>query len=137
MHLTLKQETIRPAALTFLQQQQRFDDFIGVYNNQRPHQALGVAYPGDVYAASPRAHEPPEDPQYPYHERTVRVTRYGRICIDARIINFSVVFAGQLEEVRQVTGSGRSTSWSMSWVTSTTNRIEWNPDRIPSPRTKC
>ena len=31
MHLTLKQETTKPAAFNFLQQQERFDDFIGVY----------------------------------------------------------------------------------------------------------
>jgi len=48
MHLTLKTEATKPAAFNFLQQQERFDDFIGVYNNERPHQALGGAYPGDL-----------------------------------------------------------------------------------------
>lgn len=43
MHLTLKQETTQPAAFNFLQQQERFDDFIEVYNNERPHQALDGA----------------------------------------------------------------------------------------------
>ena len=40
MHLTLKKEATQPAAFNFLQQQERFDQFIGVYNNERPHQAL-------------------------------------------------------------------------------------------------
>ncbi len=32
MHLTLKKEATKPAALTFLQQQARFDDFIEIFN---------------------------------------------------------------------------------------------------------
>ena len=52
MHLTLKQEATKPAAFNFLQQQERFDQFIEVYNNERPHQALGGAYPGDMYTPS-------------------------------------------------------------------------------------
>jgi putative transposase len=51
MHLTLKKEATKPAAFNFLQQQERFDRFIEVYNNERPHQALNGAYPGDLYAA--------------------------------------------------------------------------------------
>jgi hypothetical protein len=38
MHLTLKQETTRPAAKNFLQQQARFDLFIECFNQERPHQ---------------------------------------------------------------------------------------------------
>src|SRR3989475_5980205 len=36
MHLTLKKEATKPAAPNFLQQQARFDDFIEVFNHQRP-----------------------------------------------------------------------------------------------------
>ena len=52
MHLTLKKEATKPAEYNFLQQQQRFDAFSQVYNNQRPHQALAGAYPGDIYTPS-------------------------------------------------------------------------------------
>ncbi len=69
MHLTLKNEATKPASFNFLQQQERFDDFVGVYNNQRPHQALGGAYPGDVYTPSARVYRPPDEPDYPYHDR--------------------------------------------------------------------
>ena len=37
MHLTLKNEATKPAAFYLLQQHERFDNFIGVYNNERPH----------------------------------------------------------------------------------------------------
>ena len=102
MHLTLKKEATKPASFNFLQQQQRFDQFIEVYNNQRPHQALGGAYPGDLYTPSARVYRPPPEPDYPYHDRTVRVTRCGRICFGRRKINLSNVFAGQMVGIREV-----------------------------------
>ena len=49
MHLTLKKEATKPAAHNFLQQQAKFDDFIECYNHQRPHQALDMKYPGELY----------------------------------------------------------------------------------------
>jgi len=79
-----------------------FDNFIEIYNNQRPHQALGGAYPGDIYTPSARVYEPPPEPDYPYHDRSVRVTRCGRICIGRRKINLSTVFAGQTVGVTEV-----------------------------------
>jgi len=102
MHLTLKTEATKPASFNFLQQQERFDVFMGVYNNERPHQALGGAYPGDVYTPSVQEYRPPDEPEYPYHDRTIRVTRCGRICIGKRKINFSTVFAGQVVGIREV-----------------------------------
>ena len=102
MHLTLKQEATKPAAFNFLQQQERFEDFIRVYNQQRPHQALGGAYPGDIYTPSPRAYARPDDPQYPFHDRAVRVTRCGRICLGKRKINLSTAFAGQTVGIREI-----------------------------------
>ena len=102
MHLTLKHEATKPASFNFLQQQERFDHFTGVYNNERPHQALGGAYPGEVYTPSARTYTPPPDPEYPFHDRTVRVTRCGRICIGKRKISLSNVFAGQLVGIREV-----------------------------------
>jgi len=102
MHLTLKQEATRPPAFNYLQQQERFDAFSRVYNTQRPHQGLGGAYPGDIYTPSPRVYAPPEEPEYPFHDRAVRVTRCGRICIGKRKINLSTAFAGQTVGIREV-----------------------------------
>ena len=42
MHLTLKREATKPASRNELQQQARFDAFIAEYNDQRPHEALGM-----------------------------------------------------------------------------------------------
>ena len=102
MHLTLKKEATKPASFNFLQQQSRFDDFIEVYNHQRPHAAIGMHYPGEVYTPSPRPFRHPDPPHYPFHDRTVCVTRCGRICIGKRKINLSQVFSGQLVGIREV-----------------------------------
>ena len=50
MHLTLKKEATKPAALNLLQQQERFDAFIDGFNHERPHQALQMRYPAELYA---------------------------------------------------------------------------------------
>lgn len=102
MHLTLKKEATKPASYNFLQQQERFDEFIEVYNNERPHQGIGGKYPGELYTPSAREFFHPEVPEYPFHDRTILVTRCGRICIGRRKINLSTVFAGQYVGVREV-----------------------------------
>jgi putative transposase len=102
LHLTLKAEATKPPSFNFLQQQERFDDFLEVYNNQRPHESLNGRYPGDLYTPSARSYHPPDDPEYPYHDRTIQVTQCGRICIGSRKINLSTVFAGQKVGIREV-----------------------------------
>jgi putative transposase len=102
MHLTLKKETTRPAARNFLQQQARFDDFIACFNHDRPHQGLGMKYPGELYQRSPRPYLGLSDVDYPFHDRTITVTQCGRICMGTRKINLSTVFAGQNVGVKQL-----------------------------------
>jgi hypothetical protein len=41
-------------ASNFLQQQSRFDKFIDVFNNERPHEALDMKCPAEVYQPSAR-----------------------------------------------------------------------------------
>lgn len=55
IHLTLKKEATRPEAGNLLQQQARFDDFLDCYNRERPHQALNMKYPAELYTAPRRA----------------------------------------------------------------------------------
>ena len=102
MHLTLKLETTKPAGQNFLQQQQRFDDFIDSYNNERPHQAIGMRFPAQLYRPSPRRYEGLPALDYPFHVWAVTVTTCGRICFKMRKINLSQVFAGQTVGIKQV-----------------------------------
>jgi putative transposase len=102
MHLTLKKEATKPAAANVLQQQARFDAFIAHYNEDRPHQALGMKVPADLYTRSPRVYRGLQELTYPFHDATFTVTRCGRICFKGRKVNLSHVFAGQNVGVTQV-----------------------------------
>ena len=102
MHRTLKTEATKPAAPNVLQQQARFDAFVARYNQERPHQALGMKVPADLYARSARVYRGLEDLTYPFHDATFTVTHCGRICFHGRKINLSHVFAGQNVGVTQV-----------------------------------
>jgi putative transposase len=102
MHLTLKKEATKPAAQNFLQQQARFDTFMDGFNRERPHQALDMKYPAELYQASPRRYRGLTELNYPFHDRTLTVTQCGRLCIGKRKINLSTVFAGQNVGVKQV-----------------------------------
>jgi putative transposase len=102
MHLTLKREATKPAAKNFLQQQAKFDDFLDCYNRERPHQALNMKYPAELYEPSPRPYCGLTELEYPFHDKTITVTRCGRICFGRQKINLSSVFAGQNVGVKQV-----------------------------------
>jgi putative transposase len=102
MHRTLKLEATKPAAPNVLQQQARFDAFVARYNDERPHQALGMQVPAALYTRSPRVYRGLEDLTYPFHDATFTVTHCGRICFHGRKINLSHVLAGQNVGVTQV-----------------------------------
>lgn len=102
MHLTLKKDATKPAAANVLQQQARFDTFVEQFNQERPHQALGMKVPADLYTRSARVYRGLEDLTYPFHDQTIAVTHCGRICFHGRKVNLSHVFAGQNVGITQV-----------------------------------
>lgn len=102
MHLTLKKEAAKPAGKNFLMQQEKFDDFVEEFNRERPHQALGMKIPAEVYRPSSRVYRGIGQVEYPLHDRTISVTRCGRICMGRKKINFSTVFSGQDVGIKEV-----------------------------------
>jgi len=102
MHLTLKKEATRPAGANFLQQQAKFDAFIEEFNGERPHEALAMQCPGELYTPSPRVYSGIPEPHYPFHDRTVIVTNCGRLCLYRKKINLSVTLAGQAVGIKEV-----------------------------------
>lgn len=102
MHLTLKKEATRPASPNFLQQQARFDLFVDEFNHERPHEALGMKTPAELYAPSARRYEGLGELVYPFHDRTVLVTSCGRICLHRKKVNLSTVLAGQTLGLKEV-----------------------------------
>lgn len=102
MHLTLKKEATRPPGQNILQQQGKFDVFVEEYNTERPHEALAMKFPTELYVTSKRHYQGLLEPEYPFHDRTITVTHCGRICIQNKKVNFSQVFAGQSVGVKEV-----------------------------------
>ncbi len=102
MHLTLKKEATRPPGMNSLQQQARFDAFVEEFNTERPHEALDMKRPADLYSASPRAYDGLPELTYPLHDRDVLVTACGRICLHRKKINVSTVLAGQRLGLKEV-----------------------------------
>lgn len=50
----------------------------------------------------PRPHTGLARIDYPFHDKTIVVTRCGRICLGNKKINFSQVFAGQAVGIKEV-----------------------------------
>jgi putative transposase len=80
MHRTLKQATTRPPAGDLVRQQIRFDVFRLEFNTERPHEAIGMKKPAELYRPSPRPF-PSVLPtiEYPGHFEVRRVSRNGGI----------------------------------------------------------
>jgi putative transposase len=85
MHRTLKAETTRPARANLLQQQERFDAFREVFNAKRPHDALGMKTPAELYEpSSRRLPEKLEEPSYPLHDDTLYISKVGYLRLPGR-----------------------------------------------------
>jgi transposase InsO family protein len=102
MHLTLKKEATRPPGTNILQQQGTFDSFVEEFNHERPHEALAMKCPADLYTPSNRQYQGLPELEYPLHDREAIVTHCGRLCLHRKKINISKVFAGQKLGIREV-----------------------------------
>jgi transposase InsO family protein len=112
MHLTLKKETTRPAKANFLQQQAEFDRWVEEFNQERPHEALEMRCPAQLYKPSCRPYEGIGELVYPFHDRNILVTSCGRICLHRKKINISSVLAGQTLGLKEVDEN----TWMVSFM---------------------
>ena len=94
MHRTLKQETARPPGANALQQQARFDAFVSEFNTERPHEAIAMKTPADLYTPASRPWRGLPEIDYPFHDKDILVTACGRICMHRKKVNISTVLAG-------------------------------------------
>ena len=102
MHLTLKKETTHPPGTNSLQRQARFNDFVIEFNEERPHEALAMKRPAELYEPSTRAYDGLPELSYPLHDREVLVTACGRSRIHRKRINVSTVLTGQRLGIKEV-----------------------------------
>jgi len=104
MHRTLKAETTNPSANNHIQQQEKFDEFIKIYNTERPHEALNMETPGSLYEKPTRKYDPKQlTPEYPLHDKTYRVGVNGKFEPKAgHNINLGKPFACETIGVKEV-----------------------------------
>jgi hypothetical protein len=102
MHLTLEKEATRPPGFNSLQQQDRFDVFVREFNVERPHEALDMKCPAELYTVSARCYDGMPDLSYPFHDRDVVITACGRLCLHRKRVNISTVLAGQKLGIKEV-----------------------------------
>ncbi len=96
MHRTLGEDAISPPASTFVLQQRKFDVFRRVFNEERPHQALGMRTPADVYEDSPRRFPRKlRELTYPTHFLTRVVNATGEVRLAGRRVFVSETLAGE------------------------------------------
>ncbi len=81
IHLTLKKEATRAPGMNSLQQQASFDDFVREFNDERPHEALAMKRPAEVYTPSSRPYRGLPELTNPLHDRGAAVTACGRPCL--------------------------------------------------------
>ncbi|MEH2623877.1 hypothetical protein V1292_001932 [Bradyrhizobium sp. AZCC 1719] len=84
------------------QQQERFDAFLREFNGERPHEALDMKCPAELYIASACTYAGLPVLSYPFHDRDVMVTACGRLCLHRKRINISTVLAGQKLGIKEV-----------------------------------
>jgi len=80
MHRTLKEEATRPARATPALQQRAFARFMGIYNQERPHESLQQRTPQTLYKPASRrmpARVPPVT--YPEHYLQRKISRNGQL----------------------------------------------------------
>jgi hypothetical protein len=105
-----------------LQQQARFDVFIDEFNTERPHEALAMKTPAELYSSSPRPYYGLPDLSYPLHDRDVVVTACARICMHRKRVNLSHVFAGQRVGIKEVDEG----TWIVSFMHYDLGYIDWS-----------
>ncbi len=96
MHRTLAEETAAPPAYDARGQQRAFDRFRRMYNEERPHLALAMSTPSEVYEPSPRAYPArvPE-PEYGSAMKVRRVHEHGQFWWNAERVFISEVLWGE------------------------------------------
>ncbi len=94
MHRTLKAETTKPPARTLADQQRVFDRFRRIYNDERPHEALGLRPPATVYVPSRRPYPiVVREPVYPAAFARRRVRHDGLVNWQSALIYLAETLA--------------------------------------------
>jgi putative transposase len=96
LHRTLKAETASPPAASLRRQGERLRRFRRIYNEERPHEALGQVTPASLYQCSPRPWSGRlVSPDYAEGVQVRRVRQNGEIKWDGGLIYLSTALVGE------------------------------------------
>lgn len=111
MHRTLKQDCLRPAANNILKQQEVFDRYMDIYNQERPHEALGQKVPAALYRKSAITLCENKELLYAMHDHVRYVSATGAIKLSDHKIQISSALAGRAVGLREL-----DSSWLVSYA---------------------
>jgi transposase InsO family protein len=96
-HLTLKKETASPPKATRAAQQRCFNRFCREYNNERPHEALGMRTPAELYRKSKRPYPSKlREPKYPADFELRRIRENGSFKWRGKSVSLGEALRGQV-----------------------------------------
>jgi len=131
LHLTLLQDTADPPARSLRQQFERFKNFQRLYNDERPHQALGNDPPAEHYAVSPRPWDGVlREPEYRADQIARRVRHNGQIKWRGGAIYISSALIGEPIGLSE----NADGSWTASFGPITLGVIPHGADRLRKPK---
>jgi len=121
MHRTLAAETTRPPAKNRREQQKEFDRFRRIYNNERPHEALGLEVPASQFTASPRPF-PVKEPliEYAAHLEVRLVSMPGYIKFKNRQLFLGEALGGERVALEAVDDG----IWSLQYASFELTRLD-------------
>lgn len=131
LHLTLLQDTASPPAHSLRQQLERLRVFRTVYNEERPHQALGNQTPAKHYFVSPRRFDGVlREPTYSGDHAVRRVRHNGEIRWQGNTIYISAALIGEPVGLVENTDG----DWVVSYGPIVLGVIAHGDDRLRKPK---
>ncbi len=127
MHKDLKREATRPPGANLNVQQRMLEAFRRRYNEERPHEALGGAFPEERYEPSPRPYPSRlSPPEYPAQMEVRRVSRAGTFRLKAKQPFLSNALADEYIGLEEI-GDG---IWSIVYYETILGRIDERSRKI-------
>ncbi|HEX2344154.1 MAG TPA: IS481 family transposase [Vicinamibacterales bacterium] len=134
LHLTLLRDTAKPPARTLREQIERFRTFQCVYNEERPHAALGNDTPAEHYVPSPRRFDGVlREPEYGSEHTVRRVRHNGEIRWQNSTIYLTEALVGEPVGLLD----DEHGDWTVSFGPITLGVIAHRGDRLIKPRRAC
>ena len=94
MHRDLKAEATQPPSANLLAQQRRFQRWAHTYNHERPHEALGMQRPAEVYQPSSKRMGENVKIRYPKNYLVKTISTRGFLSFEGKSYHVGEHFAG-------------------------------------------